>query len=272
MGTGANMLRAGAAVAGGSLAFSGLACAQQLDPAETPSSAPATASVFEPDENLLADPSFEERGGVGAEDGASEWWSFHERSPDSWGPFEITDERARSGDRSARLVVDSGQSDGAARVYGVVQEVRADRCPQYLSGWYRVEGWERTAPKQYLQAVVIVWDPARMPGGVRANNYQLALTLAGVDAPPLPNVVNRRFVVSGPVEPRQGEWVFFEIDLIAAFEREWGIRPDEFAYLRVFFEARYDERKPGESARATVYYDDLYLGDESRAAEAAEDE
>ncbi|MEZ6243915.1 MAG: hypothetical protein R3B57_12835 [Phycisphaerales bacterium] len=221
----------------------------------------ADARAPEPDDNLLKNSSFE--------DGDAPWWSFHDRSPDTWGAFTLTDQQAHAGNRSARLAVDPGEATGAARVWGVVQEVKADRCPEYLSGWYRVEGWQRGTKKQYLQAVVIVWNPKVMPEGVHAGNYQVACTLAGVDESPLPHVVNRKFIVTGPVEPVQGEWVFFELDLSKAFEEQWGIRPEGFEYLRVFFEARYDDRAAGEQPRATVYYDDLYLGDHSRADEAA---
>ncbi len=223
-------------------------------PGAGPESAPAS------DGNLLADASFERVDGE-----PSPWWSFHERSPGSWGEFAITNAQAAEGERSALLVLDSDGSDKDTRVWGVVQEVEAERCPEYLSGYYRVEGWERGTPKQYLQVVVIVWRPGSMPEGVNAGNYQLACTLAGVDRSPLPGVVNRKFVITGPVEPDEDEWVFFELPLAELFEREWGRRPADFEYLRVFFEARYDGRRGGERARARVFYDDLYMGDRSRA-------
>lgn len=209
----------------------------------------------EPDDNLLKNPSFEDD---------SAWWSFHERSPEIWGDFTLTDALARTGRRSARLDLEARETDGPVRVYGVVQEVSPGRCPEYISGWYRVEGWSRGTRKQYLQIVAIVWNPTAFPEGLRAGNYQVACTLAGVEEAPLARVANRRFIVTGPAEPDTGEWVFFELELARAFEQQWGIRPEGFESLRIFFEVRYDDRGPEERPRATVFYDDVYLGDRSR--------
>ena len=211
--------------------------------------------------NMLVNPSFE--------DGPEPWWSFHEEKPWVWGDFEVTTDHARTGERSARLVMDSDESRLKARVYGAVQEITPDHCPGYLSGWYRVEGWERGTEKQYIQVVVIVWRPDEEPEGMNWGNYQVAYTMAGVTENPLPDIANRAFVVTGPKDPVEGEWVFFELELAEAFREKWGMTPENFEYLRVLFEVRYDDRRGEEFARGDVYFDDLYLGDESRAHQDA---
>ncbi len=210
-----------------------------------------------PDTNLLKNASFEG-------DSREPWFSFDDRNPKQWGAFSISDERAHTGERSALLELDSDDSDDAIRVLGVVQEIEGAACPEYLSGWYLVEGWRRGAQKQYVQAVVIA-SGGPTPAGV--PNYQLAYTLAGVTTNPMPTLKNRKFVVTGPPEPVEGEWVFFEIEIARLFEVKWGRRPGEDASLRVFFEVRYDGRDPADDARARarVWFDDLYFGPESRA-------
>lgn len=216
---------------------------------------------------------------AGFEDGPDPWWSFAAENPFAWSHFSITEDRARGGRRSALLNMDSTRyEDPSVRIYGVIQEAASGAAPEKLSGWYRVEGWERGTTKQYLQVVVIVWNARRLPSGVRnAGNYQMAYVLGGVDAAPL-NITNRKFIMAHPEhgsavgdarESVQDEWIFFEFDLREDFRKHWGVEPRDFECLRVLFEVRYDDRKADEPpARARVYYDDLYLGSESRHEEA----
>mgnify|MGYP002176913414 CR=1 FL=1 len=211
--------------------------------------APADASA--PSLNLLRNPSFED-------ETITAWFDFHERNPKQWGAMGISEQRAHTGERSALLTLDSDGSTERARVLGVVQEISGVACPERLSGWYFVEGWERGAEKQYLQVVVIAYG-GETPEGM--TNYQVARTLAGVTSNPLPTLKNRRFAIGGPPEPVQGAWVFFEFGLASLFEDKWGLVPGEDASLRVFFEVRYDDRRPGDPpARARVWFDDLRLG------------
>ncbi len=217
---------------------------------------PAPAPAPEPGPNLLENPSFEDETNAA-------WFDFHERNPKQWGAMEISNERAHTGERSALLTLDSGASAERARVLGVVQEVTGVACPARLSGWYFVEGWERGAVKQYVQVVTIAHG-GETPAGLA--NYQVAQTLAGVTSNPLPTLKNRRFEISGPAEPAQGQWVFFEVELASLFEDKWERVPGSGASLRVFFEVRYDDREPqAPPARARVWFDDLYLGPASRA-------
>ena len=92
------------------------------------------------------------------------------------------------------------------------------------------------------------------------NNVQIAYVLGGVTRPPL-SIGNRRFVMLGPQEPKQDEWLRFERDLHSDFKEHYGKVPTRFSKLRVLFEVRFDGRSQTEpETGARVYYDDLYLG------------
>ncbi len=222
---------------------------------------------FEPGMNLLADPGFE---GFDRWDEGQPWWnSFKVQNSKAWVEFDIAEGEGRTGERAAHLHMDSTTQPGRVRVHGVVQELVPETLPRYVSGWYRVENWERGTEKQYLQTVVICRGPDNVPARIPRNprglqSVQLAMTLAGVSEPPL-RMGNREFEVTGPVDPVEGEWVFFEFDLHELFQKHWGVVPVNSAGTRVFFEVRYDQKNDMTPARCDVYYDDVYVGDESRA-------
>ncbi|MDI6858533.1 MAG: DUF3047 domain-containing protein [Dehalococcoidia bacterium] len=199
--------------------------------------------------NLLVNPGFEE--------GADPWYSMETRG---WGePFEISEDVAHSGARSALLKLRPPSEPAQHRVFGVVQSLKPDSFPEFLSGFYRVENWRKDAPFQYLQFVVIAFPK----GG--QGNIQIRYLLAGADAEPF-EISNARFVFVGKDEPRTGEWVYFERDVAQDFRELWGEVPQELDELRVFFEARYDA--PGlitGEMHGDVYYDDLYLGSKAGA-------
>ncbi|MBL8764412.1 MAG: hypothetical protein JNM07_09105 [Phycisphaerae bacterium] len=211
--------------------------------------------------NLLKNPSFE--------DDAVEWWSFarenphNQRNTQSWVDFSISGDKVRTGSKAALLALDSRTHEGKTCITGIVQEIKGTHMPEKLSGWYFVEDWERGTPKQYLQAVVILWNDAsvraRQKGGV--PSIQIAYTLAGVTEQPL-NISNRKFVVSGEPEPKKGEWVRFELTPRDDFIRLWNVDPSQFEFVRVLFECRYDGKETDDQvATAKVYYDDVYFGD-----------
>lgn len=226
---------------------------------------------FEPGMNLLGDPGFEahERWDEG-----QPWWnSLKVQGSQAWVEFDIAEGEGRSGGRAAHLHMDSSAQPGPTRVHGVVQEMVPPAMPRYVSGWYRVENWERGAEKQYLQTVVVSRRPSNAPANLmraRGGNYsvQLAMTLAGAEEPPL-FMGNRKFEVTGPAEPVEGAWVFFEFDLHELFTKHWGRVPEDSDGVRIFFEVRYDKKPSAEPvARCDVYFDDLYFGDSSRAESA----
>lgn len=221
------------------------------DPPATRPDDPQPDPEADPDRpNLFVNPSFE--------DGQDTWFSFAERNPMSWGPFSITDTQARTGTHSALLEMDSAKFKGKTRIHGAIQEIKSTHVPATIGGWYRVENWERGTKKQYLQVVVILWNIKEQIPAVRTTNVQIAYTLAGVEEAPL-NISNRRFILSGPAEPVQNEWVHFEIHPRKDFKEQWGIDFQGFEYARVLFEVRYDGQAEGEPpSRANVWYDDVY--------------
>jgi len=176
----------------------------------------------------------------------------------NWESFDVTDRHALHGRHAAHLTLRAGTPAEGTKIVGVIQEVSDRDFPKRLSGSYRIEGWKRGTPKQYLQVVVIVFgDPSERP----LPNYQIRYVLAGIDKPPL-RIVNARYVLIGGSGLQEGRWVRFDLDLHADFHRQWGRIPKEFNKIRVLFEVRFDEKNSGEGeVRAEVYYDDLYLGD-----------
>lgn len=239
------------------------ACAAQPEPTAEPAAVEQSPETNpEPefsarDSNLLDNPSFEDTT-------ESPWFNYAERTA-NWAPFAIVDGGYRS-DHAALLDLDSDdpQQPSQRIIHGVVQETPAPAFPRYISGAYKVDQWERGTANQYLQLVVIVWNATTLPKGFNLPNYQIAVPLAGIARPPF-RMLNRKFVMGCPAEPTVAEWVEFEYDIQLLFEREWGLTPSDYEYLRVFFEVRYDGRADHEPrALAHVRFDDLYLGPDAR--------
>jgi hypothetical protein len=190
----------------------------------------------------------------------------------NWGAFSIADAPVRSGKAAARLEVTAEDETRhtAARVFGVVQEIRRDQMPggfpDTLSGWYRVEEWEKEAEATdlYVQAVVIIWGDPRTQELVKIDspieNYQIRFYLAGLTEPAF-TLSNARleFVTRQPA-PLKGAWVPFTIPVKAKFQEHWGVVPEGYEFIRVLFEARWDNRPPGSKVDAEVFYDDLFFG------------
>lgn len=199
-----------------------------------------------------AQPNFLQNGSF--EQGVEPWFSLES---ENWAGFSLSDRYAVDGRFSAYLALRAGREDHGAKVFGLIQELSPKRFPRKLSGYYRVESWQRGTEKQYLQCVVIVWGDKTLS---QYQNIQIRYVLAGIVEPPFA-ISNARFVFLGTSEPRQREWVRFERDLHRDFTELWGRVPTGFEKIRVLFEARYDEKSPGQTLAAEVYYDALYLGD-----------
>jgi len=197
--------------------------------------------------NLFANGSFEQ--------GKEPWFSL---VSSNWESFDLTDREAAHGRHSARLALRAGAPSEGTKIVGVIQEVTPRDFPKRLSGSYRIEGWTRGTPKQYLQVVVIVFgDPSDRP----FPNYQIRYLMAGIDKPPL-QIANARYRLVAGSEIREERWVRFDLDLHADFQRQWGSVPKGYSKIRVLFEVRYDEKEAGDGeGRADAYYDDLYLGE-----------
>jgi hypothetical protein len=210
------------------------------------------ACAAPPPPNLLANGSFES--------GREPWFDFSGPTKPYWGSFAISEAFATDGAASLELDLDSTRFRTRVGIEGAGQDVATDRLPQRFRGRYRVEDWQRGTRAQYVQVVVIAQAPGNFPE-VNANSVQLAFVLAGLDAPPF-EILNRRFALTGPLEPVTGAWQAFDLDLHAAFAEHWGRVPEALSALRVFAEVRFDGRTRSDGPiRARVHFDELWLGD-----------
>lgn len=189
----------------------------------------------------------------GFEDGPEPWITL---APESG--FEITQEQAHSGSSAAVLRMHDPAEAQGAKVYYLVQEISPKEMPEVVRGYYRVENWHRGTVRQYLQFVIIAFNPTNFPNNV--SNYQIRYPLAGIDSPPF-DISNAYFVFVTRKDPAVGEWVPFEVHPKADFQKYWGKVPEGFTKLRLLFEVRWDGKVAGDGApSADVYYDDLYVG------------
>jgi hypothetical protein len=153
------------------------------------------------------------------------------------------------------------------KVYYLVQEVAPAELPELVSGYYRVDNWKRGTRLQYLQFAVIVFAPTNLaidnqgtPLATPFPNYQMRYPLVGIAETPFP-ITNAFFNFLGrDLEPRQGEWVYFEANVKKDFQEKWGAVPEGYSKIRVLFEVSYSGKEPDIPAEADVYYDDLYMG------------
>lgn len=197
-----------------------------------------------PTDNVFANPSFE--------DGSGPWCFLKPPA------FIVSEDVAHSGSTSARLPLRADESEEGNKIAYLVQEIKVEEFPEVLSGYYRVENWNKGTEKQYLQFVVIVWGADNAPSGFQ--NHQIRYLLAGIDSPPFA-IANAQFVFVSREDPPVDEWIPFERNVAEDFENLWGAVPQGFEYIRVLFEVRYDDKAVGEGPLgADVYYDDLYLG------------
>ena len=222
-------------------------CSETATPTAADGGDNETATPATPDAaaNLFLNP--------GLEDGTDPWFSL---KPDE-GPFSRSDAFAHSGKYSAKFEMRDPSAATGAKVYYLVQEIAPKEFPEFLSGNYRVEKWQKGTTRQYLQFVVIAFAVDNLPGGY--PNHQIRYPLAGIDSPPFA-INNAHFKFIGKDQPALGEWVHFEANVKEDFERLWGAAPEGFDKLRILFEVRWDDKTPGNAAEADVYYDDLYFG------------
>ncbi|HUS83392.1 MAG TPA: hypothetical protein VM013_09090 [Dehalococcoidia bacterium] len=203
--------------------------------------------------NLLANPGFE--------NGADPW---HTMDVASWSPdFDIDGDVVHGGSHSVHLHLAPPAAPSLNGVSGVVQDVEVSDLPEYVSGHYRVDNWRKETEFQYLQVVVIAFTSDPLAAG--AGNIQVRYLLAGAAAEPF-EIANAKFVFVDKADPGQGEWVHFAGNIREDFEQLWGAVPQGVTSVRVFFEARFDSPTEIQPQMAgDVYYDDLYLGPESKA-------
>jgi hypothetical protein len=189
-------------------------------------------------------------GNPGLEEGTKYWFALHEQTVE-------TGSVAHSGQAAAHLEMRDPAEVTGTKVYYLVQEVDPAEFPELISGYYWVDNWKRGAEKQYLQFVVIVFAPTNLGG--QYPNYQMRYPLAGISEEPF-DIANAFFKFLSREDPRQGEWVYFEVNIKDDFQQFWAAVPEGYSKIRVLFEVRYDDKAPGNAAEADVYYDDLYMG------------
>jgi hypothetical protein len=147
-------------------------------------------------------------------------------------------------------------------VWGVVQEVGlGDAFPECMDGWFLISEWKRAAKKQYLQAVIIS-DVKTAKGA----DQQIRMVITGMDIPSY-NLSNARYYFADPqkpVTPPLETWVYFQLKPREWFLDAWGALPPAGSRLRVFYEARFDDRDPDDEVVAHTYFDDVYLGPKAR--------
>jgi hypothetical protein len=199
-------------------------------------------------------------GNGGLEEGTQYWFALHEQTVQ-------TADVAHSGQASAHLHMQDGPEATEGKVYYLVQEVAPAEFPELISGYYRIDNWQRGTEKQYLQFVVIVFASTNLttnkqgaPLSTPYPNYQIRYPLVGISEEPF--AIGNAFFkfLSRDLEPRQGEWVYFESNIKNDFQQLWKVVPEGYSKIRVLFEVRYDDKAPGNAAEADVYYDDLYMG------------
>ena len=208
--------------------------------------------------NYLVNPGFE-HGRSG--------WSWRENSK-VWSDFAIVTKPVRTGRYAAHLKLRQRATDPSrpVGVYGVVQELPPDRIPEVVGGWVRVDRWEKNArgAHLYLQLVAIVWGDPRTPEIVsprrpprKLQNYQMRYYLGGAKKPAF-QLLNARIKFVAKELPAFREWTHFEVKLREDIKKEWGILPDGHDFIRLLFEARWDNLPKGGSVKADVFFDDLY--------------
>jgi hypothetical protein len=180
-----------------------------------------------------------------------------------WGePFEVSDAMAHSGKNSAHLKLIPPAQPAENKVFGAVQDLSPNKFPEFVSGYYRVENWQKATHFQYLQFVVIAF--VNSPAG-GTTNTQIRYLLAGADAEPF-EIGNAKFVFLNKADPTTGEWVHFERNVKEDFEQLWGSVPQGLEHVRMFFEARYDSPTATQpQIGGDIYYDDLYAGPQDGA-------
>jgi len=203
--------------------------------------------------NLLVNPGFEK--------GNDPW---HTMDSPSWSPsFDVTDRIAHSGGKSLHLALLPPGAAALNRVFGVVQDLSLNELPEFVSGYYRVENWQKGTEFQYLQFVVIVFTTDPQTG--ETANTQIRYLLAGAASEPF-EIGNAKFVLVTKEEPATGQWVHFGRNIREDFQEKWGSVPANITSLRLFFEARFDSPTEIQPQMAgDVYYDDLYAGPQSKA-------
>lgn len=206
--------------------------------------------VVQESDNLLVNPSFE---------AGLEGWHWLDWSK-GWAAFALSYEQAYDGQASLHLPVRSMDTRSTV-VWGGVQELTLqDSIPECVEGYFMVKNWQHHDWKQYLQLVII--DRSHNLGQ-DLGQAQLRYIISGsVDAPL--QISNARYLFvekTRQAVPPLDKWTHFSVNPRKDYQESWQYIPQAGAELRVLFEGRFDQRRPGQApAHADVYFDNLYMG------------
>ena len=99
--------------------------------------------------------------------------------------------------------------------------------------------------------------------GENLGQAQLRYIISGsVDAPLQISNAQYLFVEkTRQAVPPLNTWTHFSVNPRKDYQENWHYTPGKGSELRILFEARFDQRRPGQApARADVYFDNLYMG------------
>ncbi len=195
------------------------------------------------DLNLLENPSFEE---------GDEPWFWMETS-EYWQSFHISDQTARTGNKSCLTFLEASPRPQKTLVVGAVQEILTSDVPEKVSGYYYVKTWEKTVEKMYIQVVIIFFEDEE----ANYPSTQLRYVLAGISKEPFA-LGNAKFIFVTREEPVTETWMYFERNLNEDLLTMWGKVPS-FKRIGIYLEVRYDD-VPLDDVEAEIYWDDIFLG------------
>jgi hypothetical protein len=179
--------------------------------------------------NLLADAGFE---GL-----APAWTVFPPANA-----HELTTTEAHNGAASMALHLSPQVPALAAS-----QALNPAAFPEFLSGFYRVDGWPDEGG--VLQFVV------KAQGGAPEEVREVRFVIGGASDEPEP-APQARYVFLSRDRPAVGEWTYFGYPIALAFEGRTGAIPQAWTSIDISLEARSLDG----TLRATVYFDDIYVG------------
>lgn len=173
-----------------------------------------------------------------------------EAGPEGWEPdaalatVDVAQARVRAGERSLRL------SLGEAPDVAVRQALTAPAMPEYISGFFFVDGWGPDGG-QHIELLV------RVRGADFGDGYEvheLRMPIGGTVTPlPLPTI---GYAFLDRDAPARGRWVYFGYPVTTGFQAEFGRVPAAWDALELVLAVRRD----AEGGSAQVHFDELYAG------------
>ena len=205
------------------LALTGAACVLYRAGPVAPTTTPAHA-------DLVKDGGFES--------GAGAW------KPSGAGAFVATG-IAHSGTHSGALRTPAGASGSVA----VTQALDTAAFPEFVSGFYRLDGWRPASGARSIEFAVTVRGGDFADG---APSHTVRFVIGGLAAAPPGLPPTERYVFLSRAAPKVGVWTYFAYPVQDAFEKAFGRVPARWDGIDLSLAAA--------TGGATVYFDDIYAG------------